>query len=233
VPKVLPCVEEARGHPELEAGDEHPVDGLCDQQLPSRKRRDGGPRDVAERRGEERVVPAGQGARQQRVGGSHVLGDGRGVESERSEDGGERALRQADAGRPDGHIVLLHARLLPRLGQCEEGRGRDLDYLLDDDVAGHLVPRRQVALADLLGRVQPVLREQVVDVDDVEDHGHDPVGDVRQDERQPKVGDEGQEVGHRPGLVRRERRKRRRDCCVRHRGDRRPDVSAASSRSRR
>lgn len=39
---------------------------------------------------------------------------------------------------------------------------------------------------------------------------------MRGDERQPKVGDEWQEVGHRPDLVRRQRRKSGHNGCVRH-----------------
>ena len=217
VPKVLPGVEEAHGQPELEAGDQQPVDGLGDHQLPGGKGRDGGARDVAEDGGgEERIVPAGQGAGQERVGGSHVLGDGGGVESERSEDGGEGALGEADTGGPDGDVIVLGAGHLARLGETQKGRRRDLDDLLDHDVPGDLVARRQVALADLLGGVQAVLREEVVDVDDVEGRRHEPVRDVRQDERQPEVGDEGQKVGYRPGLEGRKRRERRRDGCVGH-----------------
>jgi hypothetical protein len=205
VPEVLPGVEDAGADPELEAGDQDPVDGFGEQQLPRRKRRDSGAGDVVEGRREERVVPASEGAGQQRVGRSHVLGDGGGVETERPEDGWERALRQADASCPDGDVIVLHACHLPGLGQGQDGDGHNLDYLLENDIPRHLPPRRQVALGDLVGRVQPVLREQVVDIDNVEEHGYDPVGDVRRENAQPKVGDEGQEIGYRPGLVRRQR----------------------------
>ncbi len=164
-------------------------------------------------------MAAGEGAGQQRVGRGHVLGDGGGVEPEGAEDGGHGALGQADAGGPDGDVIALHAGGLAVLSQGEEGRGGDLDDLLDEHVAGDLVARHEVALGDLLGGVQAVLGEQVVDVDHVERHGHEPVGDVRQDEREPEVGDPRQQVGHECCLVCRQRRQGRRDGGVGHGGE--------------
>ena len=92
--------------------------------------------------------------------------------------------------------------------------------MLGNDIAQNLESRDQVALCDLLGRVQSVLWEKVEDIDAVEEHGHGPVGDVRGNERQPEVGYEGKKVGHGPQLVSRERREVGRGSHVRHDGRR-------------
>lgn len=91
--------------------------------------------------------------------------------------------------------MLSLADHLGRLGQGEDGTGGDLDNLLENDIARNLVARDVVALGDLVGGVEAVLREQVVDVDGVEEQGEDPVDDDGDDEGQPEVGQPRDEVG--------------------------------------
>lgn len=110
-------------------------------------------------------MAARQRAREQRMRGRHVLGDGGGVQAQHAQHGGQHALRQADARGPDGDVVVLHAGHLGGLGQAQHSGGDHLDDLLEDDVAGDLPARGEVALGDLVGGVEAVLGEDIVDVD--------------------------------------------------------------------
>ena len=117
VPEILPCVQEADGDPDLEGWDDDPVNCFRHHDLPHGKRRDLGSADAIKLGGQERIMPTGQSASQQRVGGGHVLGDRCRIESEHAEDRGECPLRDADARRPYTHVVILHPGHLLRFGQ--------------------------------------------------------------------------------------------------------------------
>lgn len=171
VEEVLPCVEDRDSGEQLHTGDDQPVDGLSDKELPSGEGGDDGVRSVKQLGGEERVVASSEGAGDERVARSrHVLGNRGGVESEQAENGGQGALGKADAGRPDGDVVLFATNGLLVVNNLEEDGHSDLDQLLDQDIASDLVARDVVALGDLLGGVKAVLGPDVVGVNEVEEH---------------------------------------------------------------
>lgn len=192
VEEVLPRVEEEDGDKELEGRDGHVVEEAGDGHLPGSK---GGDDDVGcAGGGEEGIVASGESSSEEGVRGGEVLGDGRGVEAEQAEEAREGALQQAQAGGPNGDVVVVLARHLRGLSQGEKGAGGNLDDLLNNDVAGDVVSRDMVALCDFLGGVQSVLGEEVEGVDDVEEDGDDPVDGDGGDEVEPKVGDPGEDV---------------------------------------
>lgn len=182
VEEVLPGVDDGDGDKELDGGNEEVIDDLGHVHLPGSKGRLVGGCD------ERGVVATSESAGQQRVRFEETLGDGGSVEAKDSQKGREDSLRNADASGPDSDVVVGLADHLGRLGHCEDGAGDDLDDLLEDDVAGDLVPGNMVALGDLLGGVQPVLGEVVTDVDGVEGQGQRPVDGDGDDEGEPEVG---------------------------------------------
>lgn len=154
--KVLPGVENEDGASKLDARNEDMVDKFGRRKFPSGK---------GWRLGIRSVVTAGQRTGKKRVGWSHVLGNRGGVDAHDAQQGGQGALHQADARGPDGNVVVGTAGHLGRVKKLEHSAGRDLDDLLNEDIAGDLVSRCVVALEDLLGRVEAILRKEVEDVD--------------------------------------------------------------------
>lgn len=179
----------------MEPGNHKPVDSLRQGQFPRRKRRHRGRR--VQRCRQEGVVAPSQRTGEQGVRGRHVLRYRGSVQPQESQHRRQHALRKPDARGPDGDVIVLHAGHLGGLRQRQHGGGDHLEDLLEHDVAGDFPARSEVALGDLLGRVQAVLREDVVDVDEVEEERDGPVGDVRGDDGEPEVGDDAwEEVGH-------------------------------------
>lgn len=112
VPEILPGIHYTHTKPHLNAGNDHPIDRLGHQKLPCRECRHLRPRHSVERGSEERIVSACQGSGDQWVRTGHVLCNRCSVQPEKAESSRKRALRQTDAGRPDGNLIVLHARLL-------------------------------------------------------------------------------------------------------------------------
>lgn len=54
--------------------------------------------------------------------------------------------------------------------------------------------------------MEAVLWKEVVDINNVEEHGDGPVSDVWRNNGEPKIRDEWEKIGHRTGLVGRQRR---------------------------
>lgn len=188
VQEVLPGIENKDSDEELHARGDDMVDGLGEHHFPCDKS------GLSSVRGEG-VVSSGNGTSQHWMRIGEVLGDGGGVEAEGSEENGQGALGETDAGGPDGDVVLSLARHLGRLGQRQDSAGGDLDDLLHNDIASDLVARGTIALSDFFRSVEAILREEVVDVNEVEGQGEDPVDDDGDDEGEPEVGDPGKKVG--------------------------------------
>ena len=203
VQKVLPSVENENSHKELHRRNKHVVDDLGRHHFPAGK--DG-------RRGlgaEERIVASSNGAGKHGMRGRHALGNGRGVETKNAKEARQHALGETDPRRPDSNVIFTLAYVLGRVGQLQDGTRGDLDYLLDDDVAGDLVARGVVAAQDFLGRVQAVLRKEIERINEMENGRHGPVDGDGQDEGQPKVGAPRDEVGLGDETIFRQRRKGR------------------------
>lgn len=177
--EVLPGIQDADGNGELEGGNDNVVDGLGHHDLPSSKGRNQGTVGGVKAGAKEGIVSTSKSTGQEGVGHGHILRDGGRIDAEEAEDGGDGSLCEADARRPNGDVVVLVAGHLRRIGVAQDDGHADLDDLLNDDIAEHFEARGSVALRNLGGCMQSVLREQVVHVDDVEYHGHDPVGDDR------------------------------------------------------
>lgn len=203
VKEVLPGVENEDGNKVLQSWNEHVVDGLCNSKFPRSKGRGagGGFRDG--------IVASSQSTSKERIGSRHALGDGRGIEPDKAEQTGQRTLGEADASGPDGNVIVGLANHLLGLGDGQSIARRDLDDLLDDDIAEDFEACRVVARGDFLGRVQAELGEEVEHVDAVEEERRRPVDGNGSQQRQPQVGDPWEEI--RLGLQRvgRQRRKRR------------------------
>ena len=84
-------------------------------------------------------------------------------------------LRNPDPLCPHRNVVFIlpnHRRLI----KIRHGKAKQrLDNLLQDDIAADFPPGSVVALKDLGWSVEPVLREKVVLVDDVEKHADGPI----------------------------------------------------------
>lgn len=202
--EVLPSIKDEDSNKVLQGGNEDMVDGLCKSHLPSSECR-GSIGRASRRYG---IVATSQDTGKQGIRRRHALGDGGRVETDKAEQTGQGALGKADASGPDSNVVVLLANHLLRLSDCKRISGRDLDDLLDDDIAGNLVASRVVSLGDFFRGMEAVLREEIQHVDTVEEERHDPVDDDGQHQRQPEVGDEGEQVGLWLEGVGRQRRKR-------------------------
>lgn len=203
VEEVLPSVENEDGNKVLQGWNEHVVDDLCNSKLPRSKGRGaaGGFRDG--------IVASSQSTSKERIGSRHALGDGRGIESDKTEQTGQPTLGKADASGPDSNIVVGLANHLLGLGDGQSVARRDLDDLLDDDIAEDFVACRVVARGDFLWSVQAELREEVEHVDGVEEERRRPVDGNGSQQRQPQVGDPWEQIRLWLQRVGRQRRKRR------------------------
>lgn len=205
VKEVLPGVENEDGNKVLQGRNEDVVDGLCKGKFPGSKGR-GGAAGGGFRDG---IVASSQSSGKERIGSRHALGDGGGIESDKTEETGQRTLGKADASCPDGNVVVSLANHLLGLsdGQCVACC--NLDDLLDDDIAGNFVACRVVALGDFFGRVKTELRKEVEHVDGVEEERRRPVDGNWEKQRQPEVRDPREQIGLWLKRVGRQRRKRR------------------------
>lgn len=153
--KVLPSVENENGDKELHGRDKHMVDDLGSHHFPAGKN---GRRRLG---AEERIVASSNGAGKHGMRRRHALGNGRGIESKNAKEARQQALGETDSCRPDSNVIFTLANELGRVGQLQDSTRGDLDYLLDDDVAGDLVACGVVAAQDFLGGMQAVLRKEI------------------------------------------------------------------------
>ena len=188
VEEILPCVEDEDGEEELKARDEDVVDELGAGQFP------GGESGNLGLGGEEGIVSSCQGASEKRMRGSHILGEGSGIDTEEAQQTWQGTLDEAQARSPDGDVVVGLARHLWGLGEGEQSARDDLDDLMNNDIAGDLVAGDMIPAQNLVGCVETVLGEEIKDVDNVEDHGHNPVYDHGGEDVEPGIGDPRQEI---------------------------------------
>lgn len=188
VQEVLPGVYDDDGPDELQSRDEVPVDETGHGQLPAREggcdHLRAGVEDDRFRQG--RVFTTGKGSREHRMSGQ-ILRQTNRIDAYQSQQAWKGQLGDTDAPGPDSHVVLLLTNVLGSIEIRHDQTSEGLDHLLQNDIPDDVPAGDMVPLEELRGRVQTVLREVVIDIDEVEDHGHGPVGDDWQDERQDIV----------------------------------------------
>ena len=194
VPKVLPSIDNQDRQHELEHGHDNPVETPSNNNLPVGKGRNELSR-APNLDGllQPRVAATSQHAGHDGMLATQLLGPGWSVETKSTQEKRDRALSDANSLRPECNVVCLLTGHIRRLKVAEQQAEDSLDDLLEDDIAKHLVAADMVSFEQLSGRVESVLREQVVNVYDVEGERHGPVRDDGQREREILVGYEGKE----------------------------------------
>lgn len=173
VKEILPGIKHADGNDELQTRYGNMVHELGHDQLPM------GEDWVRRVNGQERIVAACESTGEERVRVNHAFRDGSGIQAEETEKARQSTLRQTNSSSPHGNIVIGLAAHLLWLRNGKDVTSDDLENLLYDDIARDLVATDMIAARNLLRRVQAVLGEEVVNVDEVEEEGHSPVDDDR------------------------------------------------------
>lgn len=197
MPEVLPSIDDQNSHKELNGGNADPVDELGKGKLP---RGEGGCGDELVTRDNllsQPGVPAtSENASKHGARLRQVLSEGGRVETNCTENVRNCPLGEPDPLCPHSHIVVFLSEgrigIVPRHGDS----GNGLDEVLEDDVTENFVARDMVPLRELDRSMQAVLRKEVPNIDEVEDHGDAPVGNDGQGQRQVLVrnaGNDGRE----------------------------------------
>lgn len=99
----------------------------------------------------------------------HALGDGGGIDTEKTQKSRQGSLGKSKSSSPDGNVIICLSNHLGRLGQGQDSTRGNLNNLLDNDVARHLIAGGVVAAQDLFGGVKAVLGKEIEDINNVEE----------------------------------------------------------------
>lgn len=217
MPKVLPAIAEEDGDPEPRRRFQKPIYQLGDPHLPRRK---AARRATFEQRLHHHLAQHGRLARCCNTDTAattaaeraditlQVLAHGPGIDAHPRQHPRHNPARLTDPAGPDGDIILLPAAEISRVCEIANGQPeRRLHRLLREHGPDHFNWGNTVALLEFRRRVEAVLGEVVFGGDEVEDEGHEPVGQDGEKEGQVEVGEVGKERGKRVQCVGGERRK--------------------------
>lgn len=192
MPEVLPGIDDQNSTKELNGGNGDPVDELGQGELPRSKCRRGDKLAPSDNLlGQPGKAAAGKKTSQHWATFGQVFRKGGRVEANGPKHVWHRLLRKPDSLGPHGHVVVLLPEGRLRIEPCQSDSENGLDDVLENDIAEDLVARDVVPLDQLDRGMQAVLRKEVADVNEVEEHGDAPIGEDGQGKREVLVGEAG------------------------------------------